>query len=367
MEKKSKSYPLNFFKNKKIVITGINGFKGFWLYLLLQNLGAKVSGIGIKNKNFPIFDKISFQKKIFKNININNFKKLKNYLVLKNPDIIFHLASESLVYNCNKEPLKAVQTNIIGLTNLLLIIKDMNNKKNLSLNIVTSDKCYLPQKKKSYIENDKLGGNDIYSSTKAVQEILANSFYKSYFQNKKKVFVTTLRAGNVIGGGDYSANRLFPDIYKSLIKNKQILIRNKNSTRPWQHVLDTLNGYLLATAYAYRKKLRFSNWNFSPNRTSYKVNDIIRILINKKIISKKKVKFKKNIIKETKFLNLNPKKANNLLKWKSLYNLKISIKDTFVVYDVLNSKINKKEKLNILRGKVKNFLKLAYGDSHRGK
>lgn len=367
MGKKSKSYPLNFFKNKKIVITGINGFKGFWLYLFLQNLGAKVSGIGLKNKNFPIFDKIRLQKKIFKNIDINNFKKLKKYIVIKNPDIIFHLASESLVFNCNKEPLKAVQTNIIGLTNLLIIIRDMYKKKNLSLNIVTSDKCYLPQKKKSYVENDELGGNDIYSSTKAVQEILANSFYKSYFQNKKNIFITTLRAGNVIGGGDYSANRLFPDIYKSLFKNKQIVIRNKNSTRPWQHVLDTLNGYLLATAYAYKNQLNFSNWNFSPNRNSYKVDDIVKILIKEKIISKKKVKYKKNIIRETKFLNLNSKKANNLLKWKSFYSLKNSIKDTFEVYDIFSSKINKKKKLNILRENVKNFLELANGDTHRGK
>ena len=367
MEKKSKSNPLNFFYNKKIVITGINGFKGFWLCLLLQNLGAKVTGIGLKNSNFPILDKINFEKKIFKNLDINNFKKLKSYIASKNPDVIFHLASESLVYKCNLEPLKAFQTNVIGLTNLFIIIRDMKHKKNLSFNIVTSDKCYLPKNKKSYVENDELGGNDIYSSTKAVQEVLANSFYKSYFQNKKNIYITTLRAGNVIGGGDYSANRLFPDIYKSLLKNKKILIRNKNSTRPWQHVLDTLNGYLLAASYAYKNKINFSNWNFSPNSTSYKVNDIIKILIREKIINKKKVKYKKNIIKETKFLNLNPKKANNLLKWKSFYNLKKSIKDTFVVYDVLNSRINKKEKLNILKEKVKYFLKLAYGNSHRGK
>ena len=367
MEKKSKSYPLNFFKNKKIVITGINGFKGFWLYLLLDNLGAKVSGIGLKSRNYPILNKFTFKKKLFDNIDINNFRKFRDYIISKNPDIIFHLASESLVVNCNENPQRAVKTNILGLTNLLTIIKEMKYKKKLSLNIVTSDKCYLPNKKKSYVENDQMGGNDIYSSTKAAQEIMVNSFYKSYFQNKKNIYITTLRAGNVIGGGDYSLNRLFPDIYKSLLKNTPILIRNKDSTRPWQHVLDTLNGYLLATAYSFKKKINFTSWNFSPNRNSYRVKDIIKILIDMKIVNKNKVKNKKNIIQETKFLNLNPNKANKLLKWKSFYNLKMSIKETFLVYDILNRKISKKKKYKILQTRVQNFLNSVYGDSYRSK
>jgi len=355
MEKKSKSNPLNFFYNKKIVITGINGFKGFWLCLLLQNLGAKVTGIGLKNKNFPILDKINFEKKIFKNLDINNFKKLKSYIASKNPDVIFHLASESLVYKCNLEPLKAFQTNVIGLTNLFIIIRDMKHKKNLSFNIVTSDKCYLPKNKKSYVENDELGGNDIYSSTKAVQEVLANSFYKSYFQNKKNIYITTLRAGNVIGGGDYSKDRIIPDIYKSYNTKKKLLIRNPNHVRPWQHVLEPLHGYLILAEKTYKKKLppNMENWNFAPN-----INDCKSVLyvVNK---FKKKINFKTKLItqkrrkKETKILKLDSFKSKKHLNWKP----KWSLSETINKIVEWNNLIKTKKPLNVCKIQIMEYLK----------
>ena len=368
MEKKSKKFPLNFYKNKKVLITGANGFKGFWLSIMLQNLGAKVSGIGISGKDFKILKKIYLEKKIsFKILDINNITGLKKFIKVFKPDVIFHLASESLVYNCHVNPIKAINTNIIGLANLLFSIKELNSQKKLSLNIITSDKCYLPQKKKSYKEEDRLGGNDIYSSTKACQEILTKSFYKSFFLSNKKIFINTFRAGNVIGGGDFSHNRLIPDIYRSLKFNSKLLVRNKNSTRPWQHVLDTLHGYLLATEYSFRNNKPFSNWNFSPNTTSYRVIDILNTLIKNDYLNKKNIIYVKNIVNETKNLELNSKKANRILRWKSLYSLKKAIIDSFEVYKILDAKINKKTKYQILSKRVQNFLIKIYGDSYRNK
>lgn len=368
MEKKSKNFSLNFYKNKKVLITGANGFKGFWLSLMLLNVGANVGGIGIRGKDFKILEKLSLEKNIsFKFLNINNIIKLKKFIKIFKPDIIFHLASESLVYNCHINPIKALKTNIIGLANLLISIKELNYKKELSLNIITSDKCYLPQKKKSFKENDRLGGFDIYSSTKACQEILTQSFYRSFFKSNDKIFINTLRAGNVIGGGDYSDNRLIPDIYKSLKLNSKLFIRNKNSTRPWQHVLDTLHGYLLAAEYSSRNKKNFSSWNFSPNTTSYRVIDILNNLIINKYIKKRNIIYRKNKINETKYLELNSKKANRVLRWKSLYSFNKIIEDSFEVYKILDAKINKKKKYKILKKRVQTFLIEIYGDSYRSK
>ena len=366
MEKKSKKFPLSFFFKKRVLITGLNGFKGFWLYLFLKTLGAKVEGVGIDGENFKILDKVNLKKRNFlKKININNHNKLKKYIIQKKPDLIFHLASESLVYECDKNPINAINTNILGLSKLLLIIKDINFKKKVSINIVTSDKCYLPQSKRSYKENDRLGGNDIYSSTKACQEIMVSSIFKSYFQEKKGFYINTFRAGNVVGGGDYSDNRLFPDIYKTIKNKSKLFIRNKNSTRPWQHVLDTLHGYLLATEFSFRKKKQFENWNFSPSTGSFSVNSIIKNLVKTNLIDKKKINFKKNIIKETKFLNLNSNKSNKILKWKSVFNLDDTIKDTFEVYNLLDEKISSSLKMKLLEQRLKIYLNKIYGDTYR--
>ena len=147
MEKKYKKFPLNFYKNKKVLITGANGFKGFWLSIMLQNLGANVSGIGILGKDFKILKKIYLEKKIsFKILDINNITGLKKFIKIFKPDVIFHLASESLVYNCHINPIKAINTNIIGLANLLFSIKELNSKE-VKFKYSYFSKCYLPQKK----------------------------------------------------------------------------------------------------------------------------------------------------------------------------------------------------------------------------
>ncbi len=187
MEKKSKNILLkNFYKNKKVLVTGANGFKGLWLSMVLKTFGSDIYGIGIDKGNYFLSKYINLKKNIkFKEININDARRLQQYILKINPDIIFHLASESLVSDCNNFPKKAIQTNILGLVNLFEIYRESHLKKKIQINIITSDKCYLPQNKKKYSENDRLGGADVYSASKSCQEIVTKSYYESF--SKKKI------------------------------------------------------------------------------------------------------------------------------------------------------------------------------------
>ena len=348
MEKKSKDLQLRrYYKGKKIIITGANGFKGVWLSLILKSFGAKVFGIGIKDKSFFLFKYLKLNQSIdFKYLNINNKSNLERHINQINPDIIFHLASESLVINCNKNPLKAFNTNLIGLAKLLDIIKTKKTKKKLIINIVTSDKCYLPQGKKKYLEGDKIGGIDIYSASKSCQEIITKSYYESFLK-RRKLIITTFRAGNVIGGGDYAKNRLFPDLSKIINNNKVISIRNPKSTRPWQHVLDCIRGYLLTSKFCDLKNISFSSWNFSPSYRSMTVKEVINLLIDKKIINEKQVRFRKNFVKESLYLNLDSRKVKKYVGFKSKFSFKMAVTETILLY----LKIDKYKKNHFLLSK----------------
>ena len=360
MEKQSKYILLKkFYNNKKVLVTGANGFKGLWLSFILKTFGCEIFGIGIKNKNYLFSNYINLERNIkFSEIDIRNYKCLKKYINKIKPDIIFHLASESLVTDCNNNPKIAYDTNVMGLVNLLETYRVLDQKKITQINIVTSDKCYLPQNKKNYSENDILGGNDIYSATKSCQEMIAKSYYESYFKKEKKILISTFRAGNVIGGGDYSKDRLFVDISKVLDNNKQIKIRNKNSTRPWQHVLDCLNGYLNTAMYCHNNKINFSNWNFAPSYKSMSVKYIVDYLVKKKYLKKKQVIYVKNFLKESLYLNLNSKETQKKIKWKNVFNFEKTIEETILFYIEINKLKNKNNLLtSFLESKIYNFYK----------
>ena len=308
------------YKNIKVLITGSTGFKGAWLSYWLSNLGAKVIGVGLPaEKDSILFKQLNLNKKISQNIlDINNFTKINDLVKKEKPDLIFHLAAQSIVSTSYKEPLKTFQSNIIGSANIL---ESYRINKTPAMVFITSDKCYLNlDKKKDYKENDILGGLDNYSSSKASAELIFCSYFYSYLkQNKKYLPIGTARAGNVIGGGDMKANRLVPDIVKSIKNNNKILIRNPNSTRPWQHVLEPLSGYLILGQKFLNKNLKIStypSWNFGPEKKNCKnVTQVVeKILadwpINKKII------IKKEKMHESKFLSLNITKAKKELNWK---------------------------------------------------
>ena len=258
----------NIFKNKKVLITGHTGFKGAWLTIWLKMLGAKVMGISKDIPSKPShYQEIKISKKITDlRFDIRNFDKLKKNIVRFKPDFLFHLAAQSLVNISYKDSLLTWQTNLIGTINVLESIKFL--KKKCVCVIVTSDKCYRNyETKKGYKETDELGGHDPYSASKGAAEIAIRSYIKSFYHDPNKYRISTARAGNVIGGGDWNLGRLIPDCVISAQSKKITKIRNQNSTRPWQHVIELIYGYLkLSVELKKNKSLHGESFNFGPNK-----------------------------------------------------------------------------------------------------
>lgn len=326
---KKKTY-LNFYKNKKIFITGHTGFKGIWLTNVLSMLGANIKGYSLKDKKVINFKKNCDYTKIENSFSdILNFNKLEKEIIKFKPQIIFHLAAQSLVLKSIKEPKKTIETNLNGTLNILEICRKFNFIK--SVVIVTSDKCYLNKEIiRGYNENDILGGEDPYSASKASAELAFFAYSKTFFK-KKKIGVATARAGNVIGGADWSENRIVPDIVNSIKNNKKLIIRNPKATRPWQHVLEPINGYLILGYKLYKYPKKFSqSWNFGPKGNQVKnVKNILEIFKSYFNPLKVKIKFiKKRKHKEAKLLKLNSNKASINLNWKCKWNMNQAIYQT---------------------------------------
>ena len=346
---------INFYKNKRIFITGHTGFKGIWLTSVLLSFGAKITGLSLNDKKKKLFNEYVKNKEIKSYFgNVENYSFLKDVIKKSRPQIIFHLAAQSLVIDSYKEPLKTFKTNAFGTLNLLEIVRNILEIK--SVIIVTSDKCYKNYGKiKFYKETDALGGVDPYSSSKAAAEIFADSYLKSFFL-KSKIGLATTRAGNVIGGGDWSKNRIVPDCIRSIYKKKKIIIRNPNHIRPWQHVLDPINGYLLLAMKIFFNYKKYSgSWNFGPSYKQVRsVKSIANLIIKK---SKKKIKIKvlKNKNYESYCIQLNSSKSKKQLNWKPKYNFEDSINLTYdwysqyfinkssIIFDQINSFYKKNE------------------------
>jgi CDP-glucose 4,6-dehydratase len=349
----------NFYTNKKILVTGHTGFKGSWLSLYLNILGAKVYGISLKPKNKICNFNLSQVKKICKKsliFDLKNFKKLEQEFKKIEPDVIFHLAAQPLVSVSYDEPSLTWKNNLISTLNLLELTK--NYKKKITLIVITSDKCYENlELKRGYKEDDRLGGKDPYSASKASVEILCRSYFESFFKKKKNVKFATVRAGNVIGGGDWSKDRLIPDIIKS-IKYKRILeIRNPQSTRPWQHVLEPLSGYiLLAQKINLKKNLNGESFNFGPNNDKgYTVHSVVKKI--KKIFPKLNFKVTQDkIFHESNLLKLNCNKSKKLLKWKQLMSFAETINFTSEWY---KNYFEKKDCKSFTNAQIESYIKLS--------
>lgn len=320
----------NFFKNKKVLVTGNTGFKGAWLTLWLLKSQAKVIGISNSSPSKPsLFEILKLKKKIIhNNIDIRDFKSVKKIIIKHKPDYVFHLAAQSLVKKSYLNPLYTWQTNTLGTVNLLESLRYLK-KKCVGI-IVTSDKSYKNlEVERGYVETDILGGEDPYSASKASAEIVFNSYIKSFYKSKKQhIFLASVRAGNVIGGGDWSDYRLIPDCIKSWSKKKSVMILNPNSTRPWQHVLEAIRGYLvLAIKLNKDKKIHGQSFNFGPpKRNNYTVISLVKE-IQKYWVN---IKWKKSLTKkkylEAKLLKINSAKAEKILKWKCFLNFNKTIK-----------------------------------------
>lgn len=322
----------NFYKNKKILITGHTGFKGSWLSMVLIFLGSKVHGFSLKDKNFVNLKTLGIQKNI-KNYygDVGNIREYEKIVKSVKPEIIFHLAAQSLVRKSYIDSYDTFLSNTVGVLNILEIKKRNNFIK--SLVIVTSDKCYKNKESShGYSELSEIGGDDPYSGSKAAAENIFNSYTVSF----KKIFSNTcsVRAGNVIGGGDWSQDRIIPDIVKSIYSKKNILLRSPFAIRPWQHVLEPISGYIKLALLNYKTPNKFnSSWNFGPKR---KTNFTVQMLVEKFLkYSKKKslIKIKKNNIKETKTLHLKSVKVKKKIKWESKWSHEVAIKETAEWYN----------------------------------
>ena len=308
----------NIYKRKKVLVIGHTGFKGSWLIIWLKLLGANIAGYSLYEHKKPNhFEKLKIKKKIkhYKK-DIRDIDSLKEVIYDFKPEIIFNLAAQPIVSESYVDPVLTYSTNVMGLVNLLQIVKETSFVKNMVL--ITSDKAYFNDGRKSmYKENDLLFGEDPYSASKSCSEIVANSFYKSFYQNSN-CHICTVRAGNVIGGGDWAKNRLVPDLFRNWTKNKIAEIRNPNSTRPWQHVLEPIGAYLLVGKIMLERKknLNGQSFNFGPKSDqNFSVNDLVKLFQVKWKNRKFKVLKRKSKFKEEKLLRLSNKKAKDLINW----------------------------------------------------
>ena len=347
-------------KNKKILVTGHTGFKGSWLSLWLYLIGAKVYGISREVTSKPShYETINLKNKMKEYFfDLSDFKKTKKIINRIKPDFIFHLAAQAIVKKSYENPILTWRSNLLSTLNILDSLKNFDKK--CSVIIITSDKVYKNTEiERGYKENDLIGGDDPYSASKGATELLLNSYLKSFFIKKKSsVFLSIARAGNVIGGGDWSEGRLLPDCIKFWNNNKKVKIRNPNSTRPWQHVLEVLMGYLMLAVQLSGNKKKFHGqaFNFGPNNYSkYTVMQIL-LLIKKKWPNiswkiEKKIKFK-----EAKLLKLNSKKANQFLKWRCVLNTNETIEMVLDWYKNYYSKNKKTEEFSVKQ--IFNYMKI---------
>lgn len=259
----------NQFNNKKILITGNTGFKGSWLSSWLLDLGAQVYGISKDIPTTPsMFEVLQLKDRITHyQEDIRNYSAIKNIISNVKPDYLFHLAAQPIVVTSYMNPVDTISSNVIGTTHILEALRNINNR--CVAIIITSDKCYdNVEWVWGYKETDKLGGKDIYSGSKGAAEIIFNSYFNSYFKNMEKsnVRAVTVRAGNVIGGGDWADYRIVPDCIKAWVNNESVEIRSPTATRPWQHVLEPLSGYLnIAMALSRDNSLNGESFNFGPH------------------------------------------------------------------------------------------------------
>ena len=336
----------DFYKNKKILIVGDTGFKGSWLALWLNSLNAKVHGYALpaetENAHFNLLN-LKNEIEHFDG-NILDTEKLNSIFQDIQPEIVFHLAAQSLVRLSYDEPKLTFDTNITGSVNIMEAIRNTGSVK--SLIYVTSDKCY---KNKEWIwgyrENDELGGHDPYSASKAAAEIVFSSYRNSFFSKNENIGIASVRAGNVIGGGDWALDRIIPDCVRAIMNEKEMEIRNPQSTRPWQHVLDPLSGYMLLAQRLYENPAKFSgSWNFGPGiesiRTVKELTDTAIGIFGKGSVLIKDSDQNKH---EAGLLHLNCDKSNYQLGWIPVWDFYHSVKATIEWYKNYLDGVNPKE------------------------
>ncbi len=314
----------NFYHNKKVLITGHTGFKGSWLALWLSQMGAKVTGVALPPPTKPSLFRMAKLKDILERsvvLDIRDGQKFARLFHQVNPQIVFHMAAQPLVRDSYKDPVATYATNVMGTVNLFEAIRAVSSVR--AVINVTTDKCYENTGcKRGYREGDPLGGYDPYSSSKACSEIVTAAYRRSFFHpdehKKHGVAIATARTGNVIGGGDWARDRLVPDCIRALMKNKDIILRNPQAVRPWQHVLEPLCGYLMLAEKLFSSGAQFASaWNFAPNKGDVSTVRQVADMICRQWGGSSRVKvLPGRHPHEAKYLMLDISKAKNKLGWK---------------------------------------------------
>ena len=325
------------YKDKTVLVTGHTGFKGSWLCFWLKQMGAKVVGYSLEAPTNPNhFELLNLDITSIKG-NIKDLEHLNTVFQTYKPDIVFHLAAQALVKYSYENPIETYETNVMGTLKVFEACKNANTKAIVN---ITSDKAYENREWIwGYRETDRLGGYDPYSSSKGCADILTNSYRNSFFNPKdyKKTHNTLLascRAGNVIGGGDWAKDRLITDIMVSISQNKKVEIRNPNATRPWQHVLEPLSGYLYIGQKLLEEKVEFAEaWNFGPSdEGSITVEEVVQNVKKHWDKIDYEINQAPNQLHEANLLKLDCTKANTILKWKDVWDSETTFEKTVKWY-----------------------------------
>ncbi|MDC0601549.1 CDP-glucose 4,6-dehydratase [Aliiglaciecola sp.] len=323
---------INFWKGKRVLITGHTGFKGSWLCLWLKSLGAEISGYALSpNLTHNLFDAAQIRNDITHHVgNLADPKFLQDCINQQRPQIVFHLAAQAIVRESYESPKQTYETNVMGTLNLLEACRNCKSIK--AMVIVSTDKCYENKEWHwGYRESDELGGHDPYSSSKACMEILISSYRRSYFSGdfdaQKKLAIATARAGNVIGGGDWAKDRLVPDILDAIKKKSSISLRYPYSIRPWQHVLEPLSGYINLAEKLYSDGTEYAKaWNFGPEDESAKTVRWITDFVIKNYPSDIKIiEDERDSPHEAKYLKLDCSQSKNSLNWRAKWDLESAL------------------------------------------
>lgn len=335
-----------FWSGKKVFLTGHTGFKGGWLTVWLSAMGAKVTGYSLApNTNPNLYEEAGVASLCEKSLvgDIRNFEEFREAMQLANPDIVIHMAAQPLVRYSYSNPVETYATNVMGTVHVLEATRSCSSVK--SVVIVTTDKCY--ENKEwvwGYRESEPMGGYDPYSNSKGCAELVTASYRQSFFSEKDYpkhgVAIASARAGNVIGGGDWSADRLIPDAITAFESGLPLMIRNPLATRPWQHVLEPLSGYLVLAQALYDQGVVFNGaWNFGPNDADARsVQEVIELLINQWSDSAVWKQDGQPAPHEAKFLKLDCSKARQELAWNARWSLEKAIEAIVQWQDVFRKR-----------------------------
>lgn len=349
------NFDISFYKGKRIFVTGHTGFKGSWLCKLLSNVGANVSGYSLESPTNPsLFNIAGIAQDVYSVIgDIRDYKALKEAFDAVQPEIVLHLAAQPIVRDSYKNPVYTYETNVMGTVNILECIRNSTCVK--SFVNVTTDKVYLNKEWSwGYRENEELDGFDPYSNSKSCSELVTHSYKNSFFCDRD-IAISTARAGNVIGGGDFANDRIIPDCIRAAINNKDIVVRNPFSTRPYQHVLEPLYAYLMIAAMQYQNKKYADCYNVGPDDVDcFQTGALVDLFVSKWGNGISWVNCYDGGPHEANFLKLDCSKLKSTFEWRPHWNLDTAID---MVVDWSKCWIEGKDIRDCMDSQIEAFLK----------